>query len=295
MDSPLNVLSDLSERLYYNLPTLPLYAKKDELSRYGYEALCHWHPDLEFIYIVDGTMDYFVNGEIVCLQQGQGIFVNSRRLHYGFSKEKNDCTFIAVVIHPALFSNTFDKAELFTEQKFGCNNVDYVILYPDVLWHKRIMECIGQIHREINIVPLNPLRLLAKAISICADMGDHIETAKVSEKDSVIQMSFLRMTEYIHNNYQKKLTLDKIANAGAVCRSKSCRLFQQYVRMTPNTYLTKYRLARSVELLRDTEISVTEISSLCGFQSTSYYISLFKHETGQTPLHYRHVSRINGT
>ena len=104
-------------------------------------------------------------------------------------------------------------------------------------------------------------------------------------------MAVLNMTEYIHNNYKEKITLDKIANAGAVCRSKGCRLFQQYVRMTPITYLTKYRLSKSTELLRDTELSITEISSLCGFQSTSYYISLFKRELGQTPLHYRYAAK----
>lgn len=293
MDSPLNVLSDLSERLNYNLTGFPLYVKKDELSRYGYEALCHWHPDLEFIYIVSGTMDYFINGKKVRLQQGQGLFVNSRRLHYGFSEQKDDCTFIALVIHPALFINSFDKANLFAEQKFGFNNIDYIILYPHILWHKKIIECIWQIYQDINAVPINPLRLLAEAISICADMGEHIETAEIREKDNVTNMAFLKMTEYIHNNYNEKITLHKITNAGAVCRSKGCQLFQQYARMTPIAYLTKYRLSKSTELLRDTELSITEISSLCGFQSTSYYISLFKREIGLTPLHYRYVSKTN--
>lgn len=294
MDSPLNVLSDLSERLYYNLTDFPVYIKKDELSRYGYEALCHWHPDLEFIYIIKGAMDYFINGKKVHLQQEQGIFVNSRRLHYGFSEQREDCTFIALVIHPSLFTNSFDKAKIFAEQKFGFGNVDYIILYPHVHWHKEIIECIEQIYQAIEIVPLNPLLLLAKSILICGNIGAHIETVEANRENEVIHIAFLKMTEYIHNNYKEKLTLDKISNAGAVCRSKCCQLFQQYVRMTPNAYLTKYRLTKSVELLRDTELSITEISLVCGFQSPSYYISLFKHEIGQTPLHYRYLYRING-
>lgn len=143
----------------------------------------------------------------------------------------------------------------------------------------------------MHTVPFNPLRLLAKAILICADMGDHIETAENSEKNTGMQMAFLKMTEYIHNNYKEKLTIDTIANAGAVCRSKSCQLFQQYARMTPTTYVTKYRLSKSAELLRDTELSITEIASMCGFQSSSYYISLFKRKMGQTPLRYRYLSK----
>lgn len=292
MDSPLLVLSDLSEQLDYNLPDFPLYTKKDVLSRYGYEALCHWHPDLEFIYIEDGTMDYFVNGNIVTIRQGQGIFVNSRRLHYGFSREKKDCTFLALVIHPALFVQTFGQTRRFTEEKFGVHNVDYILLESEIPWQEKIMNCMEEIYQEMSATPFNPLRLLAKAISICADIGEHIETAEHNEKDDMVQMAFLHMTEYIHTNYPEKLTVDRIANAGAVCRSKCCQLFQQYVRMTPTTYLNKYRLNKSMELLRDTELSITEISLLCGFQSPSYYISFFKRTAGQTPLQYRSAARI---
>lgn len=291
MDSPLHVLSDLSERLDYNVTDFPIYVKKDELSRYGYEALCHWHPDLEFIYIVSGAMDYFINGKKVRIQQGQGIFVNSRRLHYGFSAQKEDCTFIALVIHPSLFIHSCDRAKVFAEQKFGFANVDYMLLYPHVLWHKTILHSIERLYQEMNTVPFNPLRLLAKAIFICADMGEHMETAENDPKNNGMQMAFLNMTEYIHNNYKEKLTIDKIANAGAVCRSKGCQLFQQYARMTPTAYVTKYRLSKSAELLRDTELSITEIASICGFQSSSYYISLFKRKMGQTPRRYRDISR----
>lgn len=144
----------------------------------------------------------------------------------------------------------------------------------------------------MNRVPLAPLRLLANAILICADMGEHIETAEKNEQNTGVKLAFLEMTEYIHGHYQEKLTIGTIANAGAVCRSRSCQLFQQYARMTPTAYVTKYRLAKSAELLRDTELSVTEISSLCGFQSPSYYISLFKREIGQTPLRYRNRSKL---
>lgn len=294
MELPLNVLSDLSERLNYNVSDFPLYVMKDELSRYGYETLCHWHPDLEFIYIVSGTMDYFINGKRVRMQQGQGIFVNSRRLHYGFSKEKEDCTFIALVIHPSLFLNSFGGAKSFADQKFGFGNIDYLLLYPHVLWHKQILDSIELLYQEMDSIPANPLRLLAKAIQICADMADHIETVDNNKQTDAVPILFLKMTDYIHNNYQDKLTIDKIANSGAVCRSKSCQLFQQYVHMTPTTYLTKYRLSKSAELLRDTELSITEISLLCGFQSPSYYISVFKRETGQTPLRYRDISQTNG-
>ena len=190
MNSPLEVSADFSERLHYNLSGFPLYVKKDKLSRYGYEGLCHWDPDLEFIYIIDGAMDYFINGNRIPIRQGQGIFVNSRRPHYGFSRQKEECTFIALVVHPSLFTNSFDKARIFAEQKFGFANVDYILLDSHISWQKKMIEGIDRIYREINAASFNPLRMLAEAVSICADAGEHIETVESSEKHNVTQMAF---------------------------------------------------------------------------------------------------------
>ena len=67
------VSSDLSERIDYNIPDLPIYARRDALSSFpDYRCPCHWHRDLEFIHVISGQMQYFVNGAIVTLEAGNG-------------------------------------------------------------------------------------------------------------------------------------------------------------------------------------------------------------------------------
>ena len=69
----------LSENVAYNHPDFPAYIKKRQLSSYpDFRAVSHWHDDLEFILILDGTMIYNVNGKKIPLQTGEGLFVNSR-------------------------------------------------------------------------------------------------------------------------------------------------------------------------------------------------------------------------
>ena len=47
------------------------------LSQYPeYRAPSHWHDDIEFICVLSGGMKYNINGEIVNLKKGEGIFVN---------------------------------------------------------------------------------------------------------------------------------------------------------------------------------------------------------------------------
>ena len=54
----LKVFSDMSERVNYNLPGFLLYVREGELRNFVRYAACHWHPDLEFILVLDGAMDY---------------------------------------------------------------------------------------------------------------------------------------------------------------------------------------------------------------------------------------------
>ena len=292
MDGPLTVLSDLSERLNYNLRDFPLYTKEDELKRYGYAALCHWHPDLEFIFIKKGTMDYFINGKTVRLEQGQAIFVNSRRLHYGFSKERKDCTFIALVIHPRIFSMNTEIGCDYQNRKFGWLNPDYIVLYPHVSWHNQVIEQILDIHLKIAQIVSRPLSVMSAAIRIVDMIGEHISDCPFEASDNHDHIVFLNMTAFVHDHYSEKISTDDIASSGLVSRTKSYQLFNRFVRMPPNKYLTNYRIAKSAELLRDTHLSISEISEICGFQTPSYFTSVFHQEKGLSPRDYRTTAKL---
>ena len=64
-------------------------------------------------------------------------------------------------------------------------------------------------------------------------------------------------------------------------------LFRRYVGRTPNEYLTERRLEEAKRLLADTAGSVAEIARVCGFSSSSYFISVFRRRFGETPRAYR--------
>lgn len=83
--------SDLSERIDYNIPDLPIYARRDALSSFpDYRCPCHWHRDLEFIHVISGQMQYFVNGAIVTLEAGNGLVVNSSRCITGSRRSRGN-------------------------------------------------------------------------------------------------------------------------------------------------------------------------------------------------------------
>ena len=60
----------------------------------------------------------------------------------------------------------------------------------------------------------------------------------------------------------------------------------KYLSQTPITYLTKYRLNKSLDLLFSTDMQVTEISYEVGFSNASYYAETFKKYYHCTPKEY---------
>jgi AraC-like DNA-binding protein len=300
MGDTLEIFSDLSERLDYNLPDFPLYVRKGCLHHFdSYAAASHWHPDVEFILVLEGSMDFFVNGHTLRLDKGSGIFVNSHRLHYGYSEEMNDCTYIVVVIHPSLVGEGTSLVRTYWEEKFGTNMDDFLILTDQIAWQQEVLISLKEIYNEMHSSnpcnphsPRNPLRLLSQAISLCARIGDHVQQQN-GQLDERLWANIWKMTGFIHQNYELKITLDDIAAAGTVCRSQCCLLFNTYVGQTPNTYLTRYRIRKSCEMLQETNRSVSEIAMACGFQSPSYFSSIFRKQTGLVPLEYRKQTNLN--
>jgi AraC-like DNA-binding protein len=288
MSVELEVFSDLSERLNYNLPDFPFYVRKGDLNQFDrYAAACHWHPDLEFILVLEGSMEYFVNGETVLIEKGNGIFVNSKRMHYGFSTEKTDCSFIVVAIHPSLLGESTHIGKVYLDEKFGTETEDYLLLTPQNSWEKDVLLSLNQIYQEMNSNFRNPLRLLSQATSLCACIGDHIQKVTGQLNDEQSWMAVWKMTGFIHHHYDLKVTLDDIAAAGSICRSRCCELFSVYIGQTPNTYLIRYRIHKSCEMLLETNRSISEIAMVCGFKSPSYFSYVFRKEIGLTPQDYR--------
>jgi AraC-like DNA-binding protein len=289
----IEVFSDLSERLKYNTPGFPLLARKNELRNYPrYTAACHWHPDLEFILVLDGSMEYFVNNRVVHMETGEGIFVNSKRLHYNFSRNNTDCTFLVVVVHPALIGDDTHTGKEYIKSKFGTDTEDYILLTSGIEWQNGVLMTISRIYDEMRGDLPNPLSVISQIASICACIGDNIKYSPSHNTEERSMVAIWSMTAFIQKSYDRKITLDDIAAAGSVCRSRCCQLFGKYAGQTPGAYLTRHRINKSCEMLKETNMPVVEVSMACGFQSPSYFTYIFQKEIGTTPREYR--NRFNG-
>ena len=56
-------------------------------------------------------------------------------------------------------------------------------------------------------------------------------------------------------------------------------------------YILFSRLSLAQELMRDTDLNISEISYRAGFSSTNYFCNVFKKEKGITPKEFRKINK----
>lgn len=95
------------------------------------------------------------------------------------------------------------------------------------------------------------------------------------------------MLVYIHEHYAEKLPIAELAQAAHLSERECYRTFQDALHTTPTEYLTRYRLQVACQMLTRSDSSITTISQLCGFGSSSYFGKIFARRIGCTPLEYR--------
>ena len=98
--------------------------------------------------------------------------------------------------------------------------------------------------------------------------------------------------DYIENHYMEKISVNEIALSASLSRSHLYRLFKESYGVSPSEYLSKYRIAKSVNLVLQTNLSIDEISYLCGFSSVAYFIKVYKKSNGFTPMENRLIGKM---
>ena len=109
-----------------------------------------------------------------------------------------------------------------------------------------------------------------------------------SEKKVASYFKGIRIaTEYINENYDKKISIEDLADACGLSYSYFSNCFKRTFGDTPKGYITNLRLNKAKYYLTETALPIKEIASKCGFAHFNTFTSAFKKYIGVSPREYR--------
>jgi AraC family transcriptional regulator len=94
-------------------------------------------------------------------------------------------------------------------------------------------------------------------------------------------------TDYIHAYLDVNLRVSQLSQVVGISEYHFSRQFKKSTGLTPHQYITRQRIDKVKQLLKNTKLPIAEISSDCGFTHQSHMGRVFKEHIGSTPKKYR--------
>lgn len=115
------------------------------------------------------------------------------------------------------------------------------------------------------------------------------ENASESESEEKYSRQIVKkVVEIIENNYQNAaLGMDSIADKLGYSTQYLSMAFSKEEGMHFSSYLTKVRINNAIHLLENTKMRVKDIAEACGYSYSSYFIKVFRKQTGHSPEEFR--------
>lgn len=143
---------------------------------------------------------------------------------------------------------------------------------------------------ELLVTVLNNLieetERMRKAILSPRQEGEQVEMPMMSEYDR----NFLaKLDECINEHLSEPLMkTSDLAEMMGMSRSSLFRKMSALTGVAPNEYVLIYKLNKSVEMLKNVEMNISEVAYALGFNSPSHFSNTFKKRFGVSPKNYIH-------
>ncbi|OBY80936.1 AraC family transcriptional regulator [Paenibacillus sp. KS1] len=93
--------------------------------------------------------------------------------------------------------------------------------------------------------------------------------------------------EYVEANYMHDISFAELAQVAHLSRTHLSYLFKQEVGCTFPEYLTRFRINKSIELMKQRHLDLSELSGLVGYNDYAHFSKMFKKTTGLSPREYQ--------
>lgn len=243
-------------------------------------AFSHTHPQFEIYFCSDNVeQKSVINGAEYSYKYPCVIISSPYTVHAMSCADRNAKQYERFVLY---FDETVIKQfdESFLPEGLLCRNSGYMF---------RLTEENAAFLKNL-ILAFDPSDKLEQKLLLAVFLNKLVALSPMKDAICVGKTSFYiqDVLQYIAEHYAEQIDANTIAYKFLISRSKLDRDFKQFTGVTIHGFLDMCRLNQAKMLLElRPEMSVSSISSYCGFTSETYFFPFFKKNVGMTPIEYR--------
>ncbi|MBD3922304.1 helix-turn-helix domain-containing protein [Paenibacillus sp. PR3] len=254
----------------------------------------HKHEDFsELVIVLSGNATHIVNTEASFIKKGDVFVIDSETLHA--YKDPHDFRICNIMYRPEMLraaghdlrtSNGFQA--MFVLEPFYRKIQDYKskLSLPITNLEYVFSSIAYMIEEYTNKLQGYQTILTSRFLELVVYLSRQYEGQELQGVQSNL-MNLANVMSYIEDHYLETLSLEEIASYSGISVRHLNRVFQAYYQTTPFSYIQRLRLEHACSLLKQSSLSIMEVSLASGFNDSNYFTRQFTKVMGLSPKKYR--------
>ena len=139
---------------------------------------------------------------------------------------------------------------------------------------------------------LPPFHLIGHFYLFLDALTRSISTVKLSTGGRLRDFYVHEAITFIEQNFQNDISVENIADNCGLNRSYFSKIFRTTIGRTPQEFLLNYRMTKAAELLKLTQLSVSDVSKAVGYDNPLHFSRAYKNVYGVSPRGWRNQNKI---
>lgn len=303
--------SDKTKKIYSILPALTTYTKLPPF----YTSHDHHHPVYHMVFIFSGSGSIELDTFSRNLTEGDILLINPNEKHI-FRTTDSELYYYALNFMLLKETEHFDTiadcmsvcglnyqlelgekaAQLPLESILDIRTSNSCLIYDKSQWNIIKMDIqafhsyIQNYLKEVFVQRMgnsNGLNYAMKVYDFLFSLYTRFLQQEEKEFNKINDTILLKIILYLEENIGRKMNLTNLANDLKYNASYISKIFKQKMNLTISEYFTLIKIKKACDLLRSSNMSITDIAYLLGYNSSQHFSRSFKEIRKITPSEFR--------
>ncbi len=238
----------------------------------------HLHDTCELLYVAGGEGQIIIGEKTYHLKKGNLVIINPYIFHEEKTSKDKPLQLIFLSMRnvslPGLKINHLIDDE--TCPVIDCGNYKR---HMDTYFRELLVETTNQIEYYQHITKSLLIAIIILSLRI-------ISIGNRSSQEEIV-LNCQKVKDYLDKNYTEPITLESLSDMVYVSKHYLSHMFKEQTGTSPIKYLTQKRIENACHLLKETKMSIKEISKSVGYENPLYFSQVFKNVVSLSPLDYR--------
>lgn len=260
-----------------------------ERSDHPASASEHYHNSNEIMFVEQGEILVKVAGKVMTAAAPALVFINNLEVHSIDIVKTPYVSYFMVIPNATLYSMAHGS---YLGSVFVNSGERFGGIVEVSGWEREVSEISARAYAEFCGGEAMSREMIVNDLSRLLIMllrrRPELFLSVFGDEDNLI----LKAKRYVDENYAEDITVDDVAARFFISRSYLAHEFKKVTGLSPKQYIMSCRLARSRELLLNSDKSISEIAAASGFADVNNFIRYFKRNIGMSPRVYRKTRSV---